>query len=342
MKEYWLAVGLLLSSVPSIAQTAGITIPLNGFFIWNDKSNTVVVYRHQRTRSDVPIEVYDSTTGAKRTIDILADFPQATGVIVPNVAVGPGGTIVVLCRLLLLGSTDDNKVPLKELILSYGPSLKLEKVWDIAPYEPSAITVDAQGIVYALGIRYDEPADATYPLIVAYDANGRIKQTLLPRSTFPSTVKPANNSRKMGQTAITVTDDRIFVYLPSVYDVITMDKDGKILKRSDVHDVFQQLALENGYASFNVYEDDLSNTGDLWTQLVLRGPKDSKDSTTISQRHTILILRVTAAGQADVQNREENTNYSTRLMGVNSSNEPIIVNIHQDLQPAGTLKIGLH
>ena len=206
---FW-ATMISFSQSPNKSATGGVRIPLNGFLRWDDAMNEVVVYRDQHSRSEIPLEVYDVRTGAERTIDILQDFPQSSQVIVSNVAVGTDGTIVVACR-----SQTSNGGSLKELILSYGPSLTLDKIWDVAPYEPAAVAVDEQGNVYSVGTRYDEKtAGLSYPILVVYDSEGRVRKEMLPRSTFPSEVDPVRDTHQMGFVNIRVTDTGIFLYLP--------------------------------------------------------------------------------------------------------------------------------
>lgn len=326
--------GLLSASVISFAQapSESVQIPMNGFLRWNDAMNELVLYRDQRSRSEIPLEVYNMTTGAKRNVDILKDFPQSSQVIVSNVAVGSDGTIVVLCRLPSSGGAS-----LKELILSYGPSLTLEKIWDVAPYEPAAIAVDEQGNVYSVGTRYDEQtAGQSYPILVVYDPEGHVKKEMLARSTFSSTEDPVRDSHQMGFVAIRVTDTRIFLYLPSAHDVLALDKDGKILKQVDVYEVYQRLKHDKGYMNFFVREDYFSSLGELWSGLILSAPSASSEK---PAGYTSVIVQLTEAGQAVVQNEEED-HFSVRLAGVTPSNEPM--ELHIDASGAGVLRIGNH
>jgi hypothetical protein len=329
---------LLWSSVISFAQApsesvpGSVHIPVNGFLRWNNVMNEAVVYRDQRSRSEIPLEVYDMTTGAKRNIDILKDFPQSSQAIISNVAVGTDGTIVVVCRLQSSGGGS-----LKELILSYGPSLTLDKIWDVAPYEPAAVAVDEQGNVYSVGTRIDEQtAGQSYPILVVYDPEGHVKKEMLARSTFPSTEDPVRDSHQMGFVAIRVTDTRIFLYLPSAHDVLALDKDGKILKQVDVYEVYQRLKHDKGYMNFFVREDYFSSLGELWSGLILTAPSASSEK---PAGYTSVIVQLTEAGQAVVQNEEED-HFSVRLAGVTPSNEPL--ELHIDASGAGVLRIGTH
>jgi hypothetical protein len=329
MRPYCFVFGALLWCTVSFAQT-GLTsthIPPTGFVKWDDTTNAVVVYRDQHSRSDIPLEVYDPLTSTKRSLSILRDFPQASQAFISNVAIGTSGTIVVVCRLEYPDST-----LLKDLILSYGPSLTLEKVWDVAPYEPNAIAVDEQGNVYSLGTRYDEPASGmSYPILVVYDSQGRTKKEMLSRSMFPAITDPVTDNQKMGFVTIRVTDTRIFVYLPSVHDMLTLDRNGKLLKQVDVREVYQRLAREKGYTKFVVREDCFSSVGELWSGLILRTPSDPYS------KYSSLIVQLTEAGQAVVQH-EEKDQFSVRLAGVTSSNEPVTLDI--DASRWGTLRIG--
>lgn len=319
-----------LAQAPSTSAPQSLQIPLNGFLRWNDAMNEVVVYRDQRSRSEIPLEVYDTTTGAKRTVDILKDFPQASQAIVSNVAVGSDRTIVVVCRL-----QSSSGGSLKELILSYGPSLTLDKIWDVAPYEPAAVAIDEQGNVYSVGTRYDEQtAGQSYPILIVYDSEGHVKKEMLARSIFPSTADPVRDTHQMGFVAIRVTDARIFLYLPSEHEVLALDKDGKILKQVDVYEDYQRLTHEKGYMNFFVREDYFSSFGELWSGLILRAPSASSGKPT---GYTSVIVQVADTGQAVVQNEEEN-HFSVRLAGVTPSNAPMV--LHLDASGAGMLTIG--
>jgi hypothetical protein len=325
---------LLCASMITFAQapSESVQIPMNSFLRWNDAMNEVVLFRDQHSRSEIPLEIYNMTTGAKRSIDILKDFPQSSQVIISNVAVGSDGTIVVVCRLQSSGA------PLKDLILSYGPSLTLDKIWDVAPYEPSAVAIDEQGNVYSVGTRYDDKtAGQSYPILVVYDSEGHVKKEMLARSSFPSTADPVRDTHQMGFVTIRVTDTRIFLYLPSEHDVLTLDKDGKILKQVDVYEVYHHLISEKGYMNFFVREDYFSSLGELWSGLILRAP--SAASSKKPADYTSIIVQLTEAGQAVVQNEEED-HFSVRLAGVTPSNEPVALHI----DPSGTaaLRIGTH
>ncbi len=325
-----LSPGISFAQAPSESVPGGVRMPTTDFFRWNDAMNEVVLYRDQASRSEIPLEVYDMRTGAKRTIDILKDFPQSSKVIIANVAVGADGTIVVVCRL-----QSSSGGLLKDLILSFGPSLTLDKIWDVAPYEPSAVAVDEQGNVYSVGTRYDEKtAGQSYPILVVYDSEGRVKKEMLPRSTFPSEVDPVRDTHQMGPVTLRVTDTRIFLYLPSVHDVLALDKDGKILKQVDAYEVYQRLTREEGYTNFFVREDYFSSLGDLWSGLILRAPSASSGKTVV---YTSVIVKLTEAGQAEVQNAEQG-HFSVRLAGVMPSNEPVI--LHIDAPGSGVLRIG--
>ncbi|MGB8542868.1 MAG: hypothetical protein WCD49_14660 [Candidatus Acidiferrales bacterium] len=292
--------------------------------------NEVVLYRDQDSPLGIALELYDTTTGAERTIDILKDFPQYLQAIIANVAVGVDGRIVVVCRL-----KPSNGGPLKELILTYRPSLTLDKIWDVAPYEPAAVAVDEQGNVYSIGTRYDEKtAGQSYPILVVYDSEGRVRKEMLPRSTFPSEVDPVRDIQQMGFVTIRVTDARVFLYLPSVHDVLALDKDGKILKQVDAYEIYQRLAREKGYTDFFMRDDYFSSQGDLWSGLLLRAPSASSGKTGI---YTSVIVKLTEAGQAEVRNAEED-HFSLRLAGVMPSNEPLILDI--DAAGSGVLRIG--
>jgi hypothetical protein len=321
--------GISFAQAPSEGVPGSLRLPLSGFFSWNDAMNEVVVYRDQHSGPEIPLDAYDTTTGAKKTIDILKDFPQSSEVIISNVAVGADGTIVVVCRL-----KSSSGGPLKELILSYGPSLKLDKVWNVAPYEPAAVAVDEQGNVYSVGTRYDEKtAGQSYPILVVYDSAGRVKKEMLPRSIFSSTKDPVTDDHKMGFVTIRVTDTRIFLYLPSANDALTLDKDGKILKQVAVQGAYQRLAQEKGYLDFFVRDDYFSPNGELWSGMILRGVPASSQKI---DDYTSVIVKLTEDGQAEVQNTEVG-HFSVQLVGVTPSNEP--VTLHIDAPGTGVLTI---
>jgi len=304
-------------------------IPLDGFMKWDEVRNEAIVYRHQLSRSqaEAPVEVFDLSTGAKRTLDILKDFPQASKAIVSDVAFGNGARIVVACRLKYPSSDR-----LKQLILTYEPSLTLEKIWDVAPYEPRQIAVDGGGNVYSLGIRtiYDDGTHPQYGILVVYDSEGRVVREMLPRTMFPPEVDPAGASQELGTARIQLTDSRIFLYLPRVDCIIQLNKDGTILNRVGVREAFSRVAQEKGYSEFFVREDYFSSVGELWAGLILAAPPERKVDS--------LVVQLERDGNATVRNEEENR-FSLRLAGVTFSNQPLFRTMDESRMPS-TLQVG--
>jgi hypothetical protein len=241
---------------------------------WDDANHRVLSYQSQTATDPVGVQI-TSIDGTEQTVqvNVLKDFPGAVGAILVDIAPGLNRSVVVACRLKY--PKHNNAPALKELILTYDFAGKLTKVWDVAPYEPSVISTDEGGNVYAFAVRFDvfgKTSGPDYGTLVEYSSDGKIVKEMLPSSLFPLDVDPAAYSGQTGPPFMRVSRDRIYVYAAMLSEVFVLDKSGAILKRYTTKSPIRELAAGNHYASREMIAGAFDSNGDLYFDVGLSDP----------------------------------------------------------------------
>lgn len=296
-------------------------------FLWDDVRKELVTSASWRNRRDKntssPMVVaYDMTSGETHFIDILRDFPGAEYVNVNGIAISPDGSVLVACDL---GFPDAIREGNWDRLLLYDEHSGLTRNLDAYPYDVTAVAMDQQGNIYVLGIHTSErSSEESYPLIVKYDAFGHTTQGMLPRSLFSEFDDPTRLdlgwNAAFSVAALSVDEETVRAYLPTVGEVIVLDHDGNIQKRINVAEKLSALARAGGYQGFAVDESRFSPSGDLWLEGFLGNPRyrgDARD----------FMVRVTETGKLEAPYPQdignEPTSHIPRLIGFTQSNEPV-------------------
>ena len=214
---------------------------------WDDANRRILSYRSQTSGAEYAVQItsIDPREHAVK-INVLKEFPGASQAVLVGVAPSVDQSVVVACRIAYPKHSQAGA--LKELILTYDSTGKLIKVWDVAPYEPRAISSDESGNLYSLGIRFDANPPADYGMLVEYGPDGKVVREMLPASLFPAGVDPTE-STDIGPRSISVSGGRIYVYAAALDEVLVLDRSGNILNRFRVRSFFRDLAARNHYAA---------------------------------------------------------------------------------------------
>jgi hypothetical protein len=195
---------------------------------WDDANHRILSYQLLTGPDEFAVQI-TSIDRSQQTvkISVLKDFPGAVQAILRGVAPGPDPSVVVACGLKYPDPTNERGA-FKVVILTYDPSGRLIKIWDIAPYAPATIATDESGNVYSFGVRGDifnrKIPGPDYGTLVEYSPDGKIVREMLPASLFPKDVNPAEFSSETGSRVVSVTSDRIFVYASKTSEVFVLDR----------------------------------------------------------------------------------------------------------------------
>lgn len=261
---FWLTVAISCLAAATERGTASYTVTSTGDTMprWDEANHRILSYQSQTSVEQVGVQITSmSALEPPVKISVLKDFPGAVQAIPVGVASGPNQSVVVACRIVY--PKHPQASALKELILTYDSTGRLTKVWDVAPYEPSAISSDEGGNVYSFGVRFDAHPPADYGTVVEYSADGKIVREMLPGSLFPAGVDPTEWSAETGPRCLSVSRDRIYVYAARVSEVFVLDRSGSILNRYVIRSFFRSLAARNHYAASALIDVSFDGDGNL-------------------------------------------------------------------------------
>lgn len=238
---------------------------------WDEANQRVLSFRSQTPKGPAEIQINGTDGSQAVTIDVTRDFPGAIAAVVSDVAAGPDRSLVAVCRIVY--ETPKLKPPkLKELILTYSSSGALTKIWDIAPYEGEAVSVDEDGNVYSFGVRFGAGNAADYGTIVEYSPDGKVVKEMLPMSLFPVDADPTRYDAKTGPCFLRASEGKIYVYAATLNEVFVLDRSGNISKRHTIGDFVRDIAASNHYASHEIGRGYFDSEGNLYFDMLLRDP----------------------------------------------------------------------
>lgn len=295
--------------------------------LWDDTRDELIVSaassQQEADRIGPLVNIYNVVSGAKRSIDILKDFPAARYVNVDALAAGPGGSVVIACEVNL-----DSRSFAGDRVLLYDSHSALRMNLIAAAYDVSAVTTDEHGNIYLVGAHDEErSSDEPYPLLVKYSSKGKIALEALPRSLFADVDDPTGDglgNPRHGATRVAVNNDAIHVYLAPTSEMIALSQAGKIRTRVNVTGKLSEFARLKGYKDYYVAGDEFSPSGDLW---LVGHLEELVDSALASLPARNFVIRLTPEGQLEVPyshvGDEPAGYYLPQLIGFTQSNEPV-------------------
>ncbi len=262
------ALSSLNNAIAQQAATYRIEDPQYMISKWDETNQRVLSFRSQTSKFSAGIQITEIDGSKAVRIDVVKDFPGAIGAVVSDVASGPGRSVVAVCRVIY--ETPKLKPPkLKELILTYASSGALIKIWDIAPYENGAISVDEDGNVYSFGVSIHAGKIEEKATIVEYSPDGKVLKEMLPLSLFPLNTNPTLFSIGTGPCLLSVSRDKIYVYAAILSEVFVLDKSGNILNRYTTKSAVRDIAAAHHYASYEIGRGFFDSDANLYFNLRL-------------------------------------------------------------------------
>src|SRR6266571_2880216 len=171
----------------------------------------VIGYRRPHDRSDPPLGWTDADGRRAGVANPLAEFPEADDFSFRDVAAGPQS---VLVSGIVQAGEKALRLPPRHVILTYDLNGALRRKWVTNPFYFRQIAVDHAGNVYGLGVRLDGVRVAN--LVRKYSADGAVQGEF-----FPS------------------------VYMADSDELFEFDLDGKLQRRTSLHEPLARLARDH-------------------------------------------------------------------------------------------------
>ncbi len=204
-------------------------------------------------------------------INMFKDFPGLQQAIVDSVTAGPDNATLIAATLNF-GGRD-----IRMSVLTYDSSAGLVKSWASAPQYAEAIAYSKDDdAIFVLGDR-DVPNGSNvsdYPLVVEYSRDGRVLKGMVPVSTLKNSGNSFDQGGEIGQPALRITKDRIYLYAPRNREVVMCDRNGVVLAYRSISDIVEKISTEDGYHLNQIHQVDFSGDGNIVLELLLSNNKD--------------------------------------------------------------------
>jgi hypothetical protein len=235
-----MGMAMMICAVQAGAQT--LDPPLTGLSYW-DATNQVLFSGGGLSSPEFVVRGYVDTHQRGADIDISKDFPGAREVYIDSLTAGPEGTTLI-ATTLNFGDRD-----VRGAVLTYDSSGHLLKTWLPPQYAEVIAYSKYDDVLFVLGDRDapDGPYARNYPLVVEYDLEGRVLKSMLPASTLMNRGDSFRRGGEIGEPALRVTKNRIYIYAPADGAVVICNRDGEVLKHRSISDIVEKISREEGH-----------------------------------------------------------------------------------------------
>jgi hypothetical protein len=231
---------------------------------WDATEKKLLFYRDIKM-SSVPAARMYGTDGSEVAVFPVRDLQNSWYADVWGVAATPEGGMVLAAGV---GYTAPGIEPseIKTVLLTYGSNSKLEKVWDVWPYQFFEVAVDSKGNVFGKGLKETKSSD--YPIIVKYSPEGKILKEFFPLSLLPDgedTFHPAGGIDQMF-----LVGDKLFVWLDRPKELFQFSLDGDLISRASFQPALSALAAKTNSVKIGVDKVSVNASGEIVALLVFR------------------------------------------------------------------------
>jgi hypothetical protein len=244
-----MGMAMMICAVQAAAQA--LDPPPSGLPHW-DSTNQILFSGGGLSSPEFVVRGYVDTHQRGADINISKDFPDAREVFVDSLTAGPAGTTLIATTL----NFGDRNV--RGAVLTYDSGGHLLKTWSHPQYAQVIAYSKDDGAVFLLGDRDapDSPNAPNYPLLVEYDLEGRVLKSMLPANTLMNRGDSFRRGGEIGEPALRVTKDRIYIYAPADGNVVICNRDGEVLKHRSISDIVEKIS-------------DFSDDGNIVLELLL-------------------------------------------------------------------------
>lgn len=209
---------------------------------WDTVQDRLIAYRNTSDAAAPAAHVY-GRDGHNLPVYPVKDIAGSAALNVFDAAATPEGGIV-LGGFVEYGPPPRSHLDVRSVLLTYGPTGDLEKVWNVWPYEFDLVAVDSQGNVYAIG-----EADLTEPyfLLVKYSPEGEVLRQFLSTSLFSvgDHILSPGGGRK-GVNQMFIEDNVLFVWFARTQELLRFSLAGDLLSRVSLAQSLSDLAAATG------------------------------------------------------------------------------------------------
>ena len=236
-----------------------------GFFPqWDAAQKKLLLYRDVTTSSFPAARMY-GTDGSEIAVFPVKDLQDAWYADVWAAAATPEGGMVLAAGV---GYTAPGTQPaeVKTALLTYDRNGKLEKDWEVWPYQFFDVAVDAGGNVFGKGLKETDSSD--YPLIVKYSTRGKILKEFFPLSLLPEGEATFNGDPNGGRDQMFIAGDKLFVWLARPNELFQFSLDGDLISRTSFKPALSLLMIKTNSRTSRVDKISTNESGEIIAKLV--------------------------------------------------------------------------
>ncbi|HWO27405.1 MAG TPA: hypothetical protein VNO32_01260 [Candidatus Acidoferrum sp.] len=213
----------------------------NYWLKWDTAQERMIAYGNSSDPSAPAGRIF-GRDGHSVAIYPLRDLAESASVNLWDAAATPEGGMI-LAGIVGYGPPESH-LQTKSVLLTYSPVGKLEKVWNVAPYEFDLVAVDGQGNVYGLG---NADLEEPYDILVKYSPEGKVLKQFLSTSLFSvgaHILSPGGGTKGLNQMFI--QDQVLFVWFARTEELLRFSLSGDLLNRASLANSLKELAAANG------------------------------------------------------------------------------------------------
>jgi hypothetical protein len=222
---------------------------------WDAAQKKLLLYRDIKM-SAVPAARMYGTDGSEVDVFPVKDLENSWYVDVWDITSIPEGGMVLAVGA---GYTPPGAEPadVKSLLLTYDRTGKLERVWEVWPYQFFQITADSSGNIFGRGLKETESSD--YPLIVKYSPRGKVLKEFFPLSLLPD----GESTFSHGSDHMFIAENNLIVWLGKTEELFRFSLDGQLLNRTNFKPALNSLAAKMNATKMGVYKIASNESGEV-------------------------------------------------------------------------------
>jgi len=280
--------------------------------VWDPVGPRLISYRDV-SRPDAPAVEESWADGKKLSFYPVRDL-GANYIDVWSVAGSPDGGVAI-AAILGFAARANRPIPVKSVILTYDGTGTLRNVWNVQPYHPHALAVDANGEVFALG--HADLQNKPYPLLIKYSALGEDQGEYLSSNLFSDGDKVIDEDLQNGESRIFIRDNLLFTWIAATEELFTFSVDGAALARTSLSPALTTMADLSSSARVSIFELQPDRQRGIVAQVQL-WPRDGSPS-------QVALVKIAPNGTFEKRIEEPSAAHSRRFLGLTSDDKPLFL-----------------